>query len=1012
MTCPFLAALGLVTLIGYSFEFTEDSSVSRTVSLQTTPEKTCRKEEAVVSSSSNSPRNGGLPITTASSTSPTSTKSSANSPKTAAAELDETRTSSELTLANKTCPKRRKNVGSKEWDVKSKKPRKDKSEEARPDSLCPVIHEKVVDKEDLAKTKNSPSPSKVADKPRNQLKEQGTVDLTKPDVSSLGLILERASRCQVTLDRCLTLNNLQRLRQPSLNLDPLTPSPPLGSTKAFVELDGSLTWIPPSPTSGEEHPPSPLYPSKSDSEEGDEPCIQPLKRLRQRLLSSSSSEKDQEHQPDHQHSSSFSQIDDEIVIVRDDYISQVQSQSEVTVKKEPLDEDGVGEDSFEESDEDMDQRILVSSIKDSEGDIEDELDSSQRPLLAKILASQSDEIDPTRCDTDLQEKSVTEKKCDSDEETEPASLSILDAITDNEDELIQYVERDKTEHGVKTRAEFRSEPDLASDVGDEKPEPQREKKKRWTPSSHGNLPSTHRGVSYLDELRAPNKVKIIEALPMPAKRGSAKKQDAVQEAGPSKSESIPAVNFYAKTEKEEARRLEFKRPSNSPEERKALRLQKLKKIAEGQSALAASVAKPLPEKSKYPVKIKQSSAPKAHIFAQVDTIRPTDSARFKGGPKATHLASSTTHTFPPRNGEQRMGDKEIEAQTSVASKNKVSSSHGIRRKAETTKDEYGNKMIKKLSFSNVLANVGSQDLSGVAPVALPKPLCLPHVRKDSTAQHDIGMAPELKKRVRFKLDSQGKPYVKVHPIENLNKGKKVADASGFEKAGASNEDTKKLRAISMGRSGLNYGEMLKRILRWSTKWLEEQERIKQAPPVLGDNMTLSHVPPVFEGYSDYCQTFYPLMLYEIWSKVFQDFSECNRHRCPPLLFALQHAWFVNQFQGLKLSALLTADEKSREAYLPVEGYLMNLKLMCAGETKDQPLTARSIFAFVINSKIQPRPRVMDDGQLKMLETLSISNRRHTHILTVEVLVRHLTPKFVVITDRPHEGVAVARIKPM
>ena len=102
---------------------------------------------------------------------------------------------------------------------------------------------------------------------------------------------------------------------------------------------------------------------------------------------------------------------------------------------------------------------------------------------------------------------------------------------------------------------------------------------------------------------------------------------------------------------------------------------------------------------------------------------------------------------------------------------------------------------------------------------------------------------------------------------------------------------------------------MKNILNWHTLWLEEQKKQDKAPPVYGKykiniktnvfsgeyciystkiRRSLGLMKLSFQknksklffklqffltGYRDYCNTFYPLMMLELWSSVFRDYVE-------------------------------------------------------------------------------------------------------------------------------------------
>ena len=110
--------------------------------------------------------------------------------------------------------------------------------------------------------------------------------------------------------------------------------------------------------------------------------------------------------------------------------------------------------------------------------------------------------------------------------------------------------------------------------------------------------------------------------------------------------------------------------------------------------------------------------------------------------------------------------------------------------------------------------------------------------------------------------------------------------------------------LDFQNNGFTRNEVMKNILNWHTLWLEEQKKQDKAPPVYGKYkiniktnvfsgeyciysskirglclMKLSfgffffQIINFFIGYRDYCNTFYPLMMLELWSSVFRDYVE-------------------------------------------------------------------------------------------------------------------------------------------
>merc|ERR1719273_919969 len=68
-------------------------------------------------------------------------------------------------------------------------------------------------------------------------------------------------------------------------------------------------------------------------------------------------------------------------------------------------------------------------------------------------------------------------------------------------------------------------------------------------------------------------------------------------------------------------------------------------------------------------------------------------------------------------------------------------------------------------------------------------------------------------------------------------------------------------------------DIIVKILRWMPQWLDEQKNQRDEPEVEGKGWQLNPVPSVYSSFKDYCNVVYPLMLHELWSSVFRDYSD-------------------------------------------------------------------------------------------------------------------------------------------
>lgn len=170
-----------------------------------------------------------------------------------------------------------------------------------------------------------------------------------------------------------------------------------------------------------------------------------------------------------------------------------------------------------------------------------------------------------------------------------------------------------------------------------------------------------------------------------------------------------------------------------------------------------------------------------------------------------------------------------------------------------------------------------------------------------------------------------------------------------------------------------------RILNWHPKWLQEQMGQKDAPPVEGVNWPLNHVPGVFADFKDYCKTFYPLMLHELWEAVFRHYMETKDNHTDYMV-CVTEAIHDDHFTKLSCYGLLTDVERRK---MPSEGWLIHMELRSGSQI-------RPCFGHIDAVRVYPKSKGFDSNPyVKELEEASILSRRRelAHVLEMSVTVK-------------------------
>ena len=185
-------------------------------------------------------------------------------------------------------------------------------------------------------------------------------------------------------------------------------------------------------------------------------------------------------------------------------------------------------------------------------------------------------------------------------------------------------------------------------------------------------------------------------------------------------------------------------------------------------------------------------------------------------------------------------------------------------KYQVTKDGY--RAVKKMSVSNVDYNVMSQDVANMQVNAEP-------LRFEGIAPKKKGKCLKL----RWADEEPGATLVEIRWIESENKGRKANDSKADLQAGAAARSLKqaaqklqKEEANVLSGKDIKVDEVLKKVLSWNCRWLEEQKKQARAPDVSGGSWPVLPLTAEFESGEHYVRMFVPLMLHELWSMISQE----------------------------------------------------------------------------------------------------------------------------------------------
>ena len=172
-------------------------------------------------------------------------------------------------------------------------------------------------------------------------------------------------------------------------------------------------------------------------------------------------------------------------------------------------------------------------------------------------------------------------------------------------------------------------------------------------------------------------------------------------------------------------------------------------------------------------------------------------------------------------------------------------------------------------------------------------------------------------------------------------------------------------------------------------WLTEQENNSDAPPVSEQLGRLCHVTPLFKNYNDYCATFYPLMVHELWEHVYRDFSNGWNNQIVACVTNVVNKP-DSKLCGMVVLGFITDIERRRGTI--TDGWLCKLDLRYSMGTghKDR---IKPCFGLVDSYKIRKRNR-NSNTEAQYADRLEQANlaqkRRHlSHVVEMHLMIKRL-----------------------
>ncbi|XP_055925815.1 probable helicase senataxin [Argiope bruennichi] len=227
-------------------------------------------------------------------------------------------------------------------------------------------------------------------------------------------------------------------------------------------------------------------------------------------------------------------------------------------------------------------------------------------------------------------------------------------------------------------------------------------------------------------------------------------------------------------------------------------------------------------------------------------------ASISSNPRIVSLpASTSTFSFEVKN---QMNCKEREATTeNKISTSEVSDISEIRSKLEKIIEKTRNtQFLPKEIFSK------TDKMSNDRKVAVVSPVNHDNLQPSNLNQPDTVSTPYLHTSIKEKITNRVHSTYILSPVKPNSKP--ILSNSEFTSA----EEAKGSASETKSRSRY----LIKSIVYWNPKWLEEQAKNKKPPPVISKGGSV--LPLRFSSYDSYMKSFNPMISLEIWESLFRE----------------------------------------------------------------------------------------------------------------------------------------------
>ena len=253
---------------------------------------------------------------------------------------------------------------------------------------------------------------------------------------------------------------------------------------------------------------------------------------------------------------------------------------------------------------------------------------------------------------------------------------------------------------------------------------------------------------------------------------------------------------------------------------------------------------------------------------------------------------------------------------------------------------------------------------------------------DATKGHQ-----KSKRRISWADQEHKKPLSEIRYIDVVGKGQPLP------------KDKRDMYGIP---KGFTMNDVLRQIVDWNPKWLEEQKKQPKAPPVFG-KFKLHRKTDVFVDFREYCNTLYPLMMLELWSSVFKDYCEGDENlldNLPYMMYQGHEPVPNSKMIRLFFYSFITKKEKNKKSDYPGDGWLAIVPL---NYHRNGHRVQEQVLGYITQSIVTPFKKFSGGGHMKEFEAMRphiIDERKRNieHYVKLEVTMKYIQEG--ALTDKP------------